>query len=182
MCRVGCPGDSLILFSTLPLGQTCFSSVCCTPALKAAAAAPAQRQTMGCCAPVAISCFLHLRRHLFPPPLPVAHTFCYFSPHYLSLPSSFSYHFLPPTRHLALLPFGHATLPPPLNQGILDAQRKRRGRGSGRIRPPRRNLEGRPGVGGGPLSFLLSYTLHLYLPSEKLQPLSPSTALLLLPV
>lgn len=52
--------------------------------------------------------------------------------------------------HLALLPFGHATVPPPFNQGILDAQRKGRGRGSGRSRPPRRNLrktaEGRSSV------------------------------------
>lgn len=35
------------VFQSLPLGQTCFSSVCCTPALEAAAVL---RQTMGCCA------------------------------------------------------------------------------------------------------------------------------------
>lgn len=38
------------VFQSLPLGQTCFSSVCCTPALEAPAAL---RQTMGCCARLA---------------------------------------------------------------------------------------------------------------------------------
>lgn len=92
------------VFQSLPLGQTCFSSVCCTPALEAAAAL---RQTMGCCA------------RLAPPPpppspLPVALTFSVFlNPRYLSL-------FLPIffsgslnlrrsfSHSLALLPFGHA--------------------------------------------------------------------------
>lgn len=47
------------VFQSLPLGQTCFSSVCCTPALEAAAAL---RQTMGCCArlaPPSSSCRSH---------------------------------------------------------------------------------------------------------------------------
>lgn len=58
------------VFQSLPLGQTCFSSVCCTPALEAAAAL---RQTMGCCV------------HLTPPFLPVALTFSLFFEASLSL-------------------------------------------------------------------------------------------------
>lgn len=152
------------VFHSLPLGQTCFSSVCCTPALEAAAAAAAAlRQTIGCC----LLQPPHLHHHLFPTPLPVALTFCCFSPLYRSLPFSFSYH----PFHLALLPFGHATVqppPPPLSQGILDAQRKGRGQGSGQNHPPRRNLRkrGMSSISPPPLPPKL-LTLSLSSPEES---------------
>lgn len=48
------------VFQSLPLGQTCFSSVCCTPALAAASL----RQTMGCCACPPPSCRFHFFKAL----------------------------------------------------------------------------------------------------------------------
>lgn len=60
------------VFQSLPLGQTCFSSVCCTPALEAAAA---PRWAMGRCARLAASPPAPTRTHPAPFSLPVVLTF-----------------------------------------------------------------------------------------------------------
>lgn len=105
------------VFQSLPLGQTCFSSVCCTPALEAAAAL---RQTMGCCARLAPP-FSSCRSH-FP--------LCFLSPRYLSLLTIFfGSQVLSNTVSLSYSLCFPLVTPkqPSLSMGIQNAQGKRRG-------------------------------------------------------
>lgn len=119
------------VFQSLPLGQTCFSSVCCTPALEAAAAL---RQTMGCCArlaPPSSSCRSHFLS-VFLSPLYLSLSSCSF---FLSVRFSPS---LSLSLSLTLLPFGHAEAALP-QHGHPGCPREGKRPGPQRSSPPGRN-------------------------------------------
>lgn len=137
------------VFQSLPLGQTCFSSVCCTPALEAAAAL---RQTMGCCArltPPFSSCRSHFLSVFFESSLSLS-PYCFFFSHVLSIFLSLSYSLCFPLV---------TPRQPSLSMGIQDAQ----GKGRGQDLSEAALLGGKKERNRGPLFLPLLLTLSFCL-------------------
>lgn len=135
------------VFQSLPLGQTCFSSVCCTPALEAPAAL---RQTMGCCARLAPPFFfLSLSLSILSPFFSLFLSFFFL---FFSFLCSDFFH-LSVSLLIALLPFGHTKVAlPQRGHAECPGQGKRPG-------PQRSSPPGRKKRGEGPLTLPLLPTL-----------------------